>query len=312
MNSFINLSTRTLYVSDNITHTTDREREPDGSESASTLFSRRSVLRGLGVAGVAGPGLTAVSGGAVATGTVIGDFETGLDGWTTSGGNDLARVDRSAESAPVTRGESALAVTSADDPQPAIGKEIQTLDLTETPYLYADVLPESVAGTDSLVTFRFRYYSEVADEVIESPEISVRQRYGIRLVWDTSGLDERVRAAPTQLELAWYPADYPPKTGPRGRGPGFDYQGTTYVDNVRAGDDDERVELGRWRLKRRELRRERGFRANKTVDTLTDTVQEGIVTYTDGTELPYRGEILDDGTLELTIDGERFEFRGGS
>lgn len=268
------------------------------------------MLRGLGAAGIAGPGLAALSGTVAAAGTVIGDFETGLDDWKTSGGNELTRVDRATKPAPITRGESALAVTSDGDPQPAIRKTIQDLNLTETPYLFADVLPDSVEGTDSPITFRFRYHSRGPGGVVESPEISVRQRYGTRLVWDMSDLNEAIRSSPKQIELAWYPEQHPPKTGPRGRGPGFDYRGTTYVDNVRFGDNEERVELGRWRLKRREVRREYGFRTDKTVETLTETVQKGVVTYTDGTELPYRGEILDDGTLELTLDGEVFRFRG--
>ncbi len=47
-----------------------------------------------------------------ASDNILGDFEDGVDGWKTSGGNTLETVSRSDKPAPVTRGKSALAVTS--------------------------------------------------------------------------------------------------------------------------------------------------------------------------------------------------------
>lgn len=278
--------------------------------NTANLFSRRRVLQGIGAMGVAGGALTATTGSAAASGAVLGDFESGFDGWKTDGGNELGTVGKDEEGAPVTRGESALTVTSDGDPQPAIRRSVSDVEFTEKPYLLADVLPGPIEDTDSAVTFRFRYHSRGRGDVEESPTITARQRYGIRLAWDMSEVDDSKLSSPKRLELAWYPEQHPPKTGPRGGGPGFDYRGTTYVDNVRLEASDETVELRRWNLKRREMRREYGFRTDKTVDTLTDSVQTGVVVYPDGTEIEYRGEIRDDGTLELEFDGDTFEFRG--
>ncbi|EMA23275.1 hypothetical protein C442_05906 [Haloarcula amylolytica JCM 13557] len=247
-----------------------------------------------------------------ASDNILGDFEDGVDGWKTSGGNTLETVSHSDKPAPVTRGKSALAVTSDGDPQPAVFTKARGRNslLGDGSFLFADVLPGEVAEADSAVTFRFRLHPRGPHDVVESRPFSVKQRYGAGLAWDLRDIDEDVRAAARRLEVAWYASDDEPPTNSNGRGPGEGYNGTVYLDNIRTGDDPTTYNRRRWLRNRRRLQRENGFRTDVTVDELTDTIQRGQFVYADGTELDYEGRITDDGGLEVTIDGDTFVFGG--
>jgi hypothetical protein len=206
----------------------------------------------------------------------------------------------------VTQGENALEVTIDSDPEPTIQNEsrIRGADLTGHPCLLADVLPTSVEGSDSAVTFRFRYHHTEPGGVEESHEMTVDQGYGGRICWDMNELSDTKLENPDQLEITWYPADHPP-------GSGFDYDGRVFVDNVHLTDDRNRVALTRCFRKRCELKRTHGLKVGSTVQSETDTVQEGVYEYADGTEIPYRVEMVSEDERELEIDGEVFYFQGG-
>lgn len=294
-----------------------------GADSnGSALIDRRRVLAGLaGLGAFAGAPTAAAQQGPPGGGagdsassdeSILGDFEDGLDGWQTTGGNTLDRVSFDEEPAPVTRGSHALEVTADGDPQPAVFTQARGNDslLDDESFLFADVLPGEVADTDSPVTFRFRLQTRGPEDTVESRPFSVSQRYGAGLAWDLRDIDESTLSAARRLEVAWYVGDEPP-TNSNGRGPGEGYSGTVYLDNVQTGDEPRLFNKRSWTRKRRRLQRENGFRTDVTVDELTDTIQRGQFVYADGTELEYEGRIRDDGNLELTIDNETFVFRGG-
>jgi hypothetical protein len=95
---------------------------------------------------------------------VLGDFESGLDGWKTNGGNRLSRVSVEDRPAAVTSGEYALDVTVTGDPYPMIENKsrVKRADFVGHPYLVADVAPSQVSDTASEVTFQFRYHHNAA------------------------------------------------------------------------------------------------------------------------------------------------------
>jgi len=287
---------------------------PVSGSGGPMYMSRRSVLGSIVGAGIAGAAFGGTVGrAAAAESALLGDFEEGLDEWKTNGGNRLGRVSRDEENAPVTQGNHALEVRINGDPQPVIRnqKRIRRSDPASNPYLMADVLPGTIEGTDSPVAFRFRYRSKGPGGIEESPETTVKQRYGARLVWDMSGIADGKLDSPHRLEIAWYPEEHPPKTGPQGRGPGFDYRGRTYFDNVHLTDDRGQVTVTRWTRKLRSLERSYGLRVDSRIDQSTETLQTGAFVYKDGTNVSYRAELLDDGDIRVDINDDSFRFTGG-
>ncbi|MFC6734430.1 LamG-like jellyroll fold domain-containing protein [Haladaptatus sp. DYSN1] len=239
--------------------------------------------------------------------TALGRFEHGLNGWTANSTNQCSRVNGAQQPACVSQGEYALKVSVNSDPEPSIETQQATYraDFVNYPCLLADVLPASVENSESAVTFRFRYHHTDPGGVEESPEMTVAQRLGGRIAWDLSGLSATKLASADKLELVWYPEDHPP-------GSGFDYSGVVYVDNVHLTDNPDDVAVTQMSRKRRALARTYGPCVDTIVQTQTDSLREGTFNHQDGTQVPYRAEILSDESCEVTIDGETFRFHGGS
>lgn len=128
--------------------------------------SRRSVLSGLlaGAAlGVAGGSSAQATTGTDATG--LGDFESGLDGWKTNGGNRLSRIHRSDAELGVRSGSYGMEVTVNGDAHPMIENKtrVADADLVSNPYLACHVLATLVSDTDSDLTFQFRLHHDGGD-----------------------------------------------------------------------------------------------------------------------------------------------------
>ncbi|QIO25365.1 hypothetical protein [Haloarcula sp. JP-L23] len=114
-----------------------------------------------------------------------------------------------------------------------------------------------------------------------------------------SGLSTTKLDNPDRLEIVWYPEDHPP-------GSGFDYNGVVYVDNVYLTDDQNQVTQTRWMRKQKALERTRGLMIDQVVQSETSTTQDGVYRYSDGTEMAYHLEMLQNGNVEETYDGESF------
>jgi len=232
----------------------------------------------------------------------LGSFEYNLDGWSADSGNSLARVSKTDQSACITHGDHALEVTTNGDSEPIINTQrIRSADLSNHPCLLADVLPASVENTDSPVTFRFRYHHTDPGGVEESPEMTVSQKHGGRICWDMSGLSSTKLANPDRLDIAWYPEEHPP-------GSSFDYNGVTYVDNAFLTDDRNQVTHGRWVRKQCDLERAYGLMTDQVIQSESDTAQEGVYQYQDGTEVSYKVEKLQNGDVEESCDGDTFRW----
>jgi len=156
-----------------------------------------------------------------------------------------------------------------------------------------------IQSSDSPVTFRFRYHHTDPSGVEESPQMTIAQNHGGRIAWDMSGLSDAKLASADRLELVWYPEDHPP-------GSGFTYNGQVCVDNVRVTDDHNEVTHARWTRKHRELERTHGLRTDQIIQSQSSTTQQGVYEYRDGTQISYQLDMLQNGNVQETCDGETF------
>lgn len=255
--------------------------------------------------------------------TLLGNFETGLDGWRTNGENELSRISREDVPRGVVSGEHALAVEVHGDEVPTIENEDRATqaDFANNPYLQLHVLAVDTE-TDSTLAFRFRLYhgeicgdgsggggsSESGDaNVEESGEIVVPQLYPRRIQWDMTGLSDEVLATANRLEIVWRPADgEPPDDQSRTDAGEVGIRGLVVFDDVRLSGSEPISDAERLQRKKMDLRREHGMIADRVIEEQTETVERGTIEYADGFTVRYTYEALDGGGYEYTIDGETF------
>lgn len=195
-------------------------------------------------------GTASASTSAIADGpTVLGDFESGLDGWHTNSASVVERVSKGDHPDAISSGERGLQVHANGDAVPMIRNtdRVSNADFVERPNLSVRVTPGNVVDLDSTVTlvFRFhhaesasppwageeeckryypRYTSEEMEVAIDEPTV---------LIWDMSFIGETQRAHPERLDVFWYPTEEPPREDPRGETPGYDYDGAVVFDDIR-------------------------------------------------------------------------------
>ncbi len=233
--------------------------------------------------------------------SLLGEFEGGLDGWSSDSSVQFSRMSVDEQPAAVTQGNDVLKVRIDSDPEPAIRNEeyIQQADLTSTPYLVADVLPASVENSDSPVKFRFEYHYSNPGGIEHSPTMNVDQRYGGRLGWDMSGLSTTKLNSPKRLEIVWYPTDHPPSKS-------FDYNGVVYVDNIRLTRERNLVTNARWARKQRDMERAYGPMTDQVITSQNATRQDGYYEFSNGGTVAYYAEVLQNGNIRETCDGDTF------
>lgn len=306
-----------------------------GADDDRTTTKRRAILKlaalggGLGmvssdvVAGQAGGSSAGPSSGDP---SVLGDFEAGLDGWKTNGGNRLSRVTSDEVPAGVRSGEHALAVEVNGDLFPMIEnkKRVKAADFTDEPYLGMYVLAVA-EETDSDLVFRFRlHYAPSGGKgsagkgrgknvnVEESEPIVVPQLRSRKVQWDMTGLSEDVLANAKRLEIVWYLADHEPTGSHRGKAKGgFDYRGLVVFDDVRMAASEPVSESQKSLQKRMDLHRAHGMIVERVFEEQTETLERGQLTYADGFTTTYAFEVLSEDRFEYTIDGETFLIGGG-
>jgi F0F1-type ATP synthase membrane subunit c/vacuolar-type H+-ATPase subunit K len=309
-----------------------------GSVDDRASTKRRAILKLAALGGGLGmvsPGVVAgQSGGSSAEPSsgdpsVLGDFETGLDGWKTNGGNRLSRVTSDEVPAGVRRGEHALAVEVNGDLFPMIENEkrVKDADFTNDPYLGMHVLAVA-EETDSDLVFRFRlHYTPAGGDdsagkkkgkrggsrgskdvnVEESDPIVVPQLRSRMVQWDMTDLSTDALANANRLEIVWYLADHEPAGGHRGKAKGgFDYRGLVAFDDIRTAASEPVSEALKSHQKRMDLHRDHGMIVERVFQEQTETLERGQLTYADGFTTTYAFEILSEDRFEYTIDGETF------
>lgn len=260
----------------------------------------------------------------------LGGFSDGLDGWTTTGGTNLARVGEDEMPAAVRVGTHALGVEVDRDLHPMIENErrVKEADLVNHPYLLAHVLGYAEeSDSDMIFKFRLHHTHAPADGrdgggrgggggkdvlVAESAQQTVAQLHPQYVRWDLSTLDEGVRRTANRLEIVWYLEEHPPDDDHRGRARGdFDYRGLVAVDDVRLSDDVGGEEARASQEKQMSLHREHGMVVERTFEERTEDRERGTLVFVDGTEVPYSFEVLDGDRFRYAIDGETFLLGGG-
>lgn len=135
--------------------------------------------------------------------------------------------------------------------------------------------------------------------------MTVEQTGGGVLAWDLSELSQSKLESSDRIEISWYPTDHPPSSG-------FDYNGRVLVDNVRLTNALNELTEGAFFQKHRELELAYGVRTDQVIQSETDTTQDGVYKYYDGTEVSYQLKKLQDGDIEETVDGDTFRWTRGS
>lgn len=263
----------------------------------------------------------------------LGDFEDGLDGWKTNGGNKLTQVTEEDIPAGVVTGQHALAIEVRGDAFPMIEnkKRVKNADFQSYPHLKMHIITHA-KQTDSDIVLQFRLHHGPSkgkgkqgspgkkkvgnsprskDVNVEESELkTVPQLRPQEVQWDMNELPSRALKTAKRLEITWYLEDHEPRTGHRGRNiGGFDYQGLMVIDNIQLFDSPPYTPAQKLRRKRLELHREHGMIVDRTFEELSKDFERGTFVYVDGTEIQYEYELLDNG-FRTTIDGEVFELEG--
>lgn len=306
------------------------EDKPPGTRR----IRRRGVLAGLAGVGVAATGLLPSRARGESETALLGDFESGLDGWRTVGESLLDTVSAAEYPGAVTRGRRGLQVTAAGDLLPTIWNEqrVRSADFAGHPYFVADVTPGLFAGTDSPLTFELRYvHGDVPLEatvgevglgalpgVHESEAITVPPLAPSRLYWDMSDLPDAALSNPRRLEVLWYPADAAPEASDGsldvdlgGLLSGVDSLGSVVFDDLRLSDRVETVSTARLSNAWRDLQLEHGAYLETVVASRTASREEGAFVFADGASVPYAFEVLGEGSFRYEVDGEVVASGGG-
>lgn len=306
-------------------------------------MDRRSLLQYTAAAGGLGmlPAETAAKGRSKRPGhnsssshsAVLGDFEDGLDGWTTNGGNELEQITEDDVPVGVTSGAHALAVEINGDAYPMIEntRRVRRADFTKHPHLGVHVVAVA-ESTDADLQFQFRLHHSAESgnppnangsnsggssrskdvNVAESEWKSVSQLRPQELQWNMSGLPTDVRKTAKRLEIVWYLEGHKPDGGHRGRSEdGFEYNGFVFFDEIRLYESQPISDADQSLQVERNLHRDHGMIAEREFEMVREGLERGTLVFVDGTEVEYEFEVVDDDQFKHTIDGETFKIGGG-
>lgn len=267
----------------------------------------------------------------------LGDFETGMDGWTTNGGNKQRRITDDQIPAGVVNGRHGLVVEVTGDLFPMIENQrrVKNANFQDNPYLRMHVLTQA-QETDSDLVFQFRLHhtsnggkkrgsggskkrskghstSGSKDVNVEESALTTVPQFTPREIqWDMSDLSSDVLSTAKRLEIVWHLEDHEPQRGHRGRSNGdFDYRGIVAFDDIRLSESTQVGETKKYRDRKKDLHREHGMIVDRTIEEQSEGLEQGTYVFSDGTEIPYEFRLLDDGRYRQTLDGDVYELGGG-
>ena len=208
---------------------------------------------------------------------------------------------------------------------------IRSVDLQESPYLLADVTAEIPSGTESAISFQFRLNHAAASgngkghrkrkknprskqkpvKTATSDVMTVSPLIADTLYWDMSDLPDELLMDAKSLDITWYPEQHPPRRGPHGRGPGFDYRGRVFLDFIRVTNTVTNFATIAIGTKRRRLRLEHGPMDEVVIDERTMDSESGDFVYQDGARIPFLAERRASDKYLFTFDETAFRLGGG-
>jgi len=273
-------------------------------------------------------------------GDVIGlcEFEKGVDGWQ---GADLVSVERvrGADRPGAVTSDSAALRFDADGVTTATitnERGARDADWIGHPYLTATVTAGDLVGTDAPIHASFRLVHDShragrgrsstsspprnrahtgrgrADRSREasltSETFSVPQGQPVRLYWDLSGVDERVRDSVVRLELVCERADQPSSEGPYGRGGGI--RGSITLEGVALSDSPDVIAAAKLQTHWQRLLAKYGDHVETVPEVKKPSVESGRFVFEDG-ETEYDFEILDDDGHVFRLASTTYRFEDG-
>jgi len=268
----------------------------------------------------------------------LGEFHRGTGGWR---GGDLVSVERIREPArpgAVSSDSAALRFDIDGATAAAITNKqrARDADWVGHPYLTATVTPSNLAGTDAPVYAFFRLVhdghnagkgrysgsptprtrahtgrgraSRPRDASLTSETFSVPQGQPVRLYWDLSDVDERIRDSVVRLELVCERADQPSSEGPHGRNGGI--RGSITLDDVALSDSPDVIAAAKLQTHWQGLLAKYGDHVETVPEVKKTSVESGRFIFDDG-DIEYGFEIGDDGTHVFTLGSTAYRFEDG-
>lgn len=277
-------------------------------------------------------------------GVSLGSFETDLEGWKTTGGNELSLVSEEDVPTGVVTGSNGLEIRINGDMYPMIEntERVQEADFLANPYLSFHVVGNAhETGSDLVFQILLRHtqgggnpgnggpgngnggsngkgnvgrgsLGNKSQNVTESELFVVPQYTPRRIEWDMTGLPDQALETANRVEIIWYLEDYEPDGGHRGRYNGeFEYEGKMVIDDIRLTDSQQVDDARREKAKRRTLHRRHGMIVDVEIEERSEGHEHGTLVFVDGTEVSFEYERLDDDRERMTLDGEHFEYKLG-
>jgi len=268
----------------------------------------------------------------------LGEFQRGTGGWC--GGNlvSVERIRDPARPGAVSSDSAALRFDVDGATAATITNEqrARDADWVGHPYLTATVTPGNLAGTDAPVHAYFRLVHDGhnggkrrssgssahqtrahtgrgrADRSryasLTSETFSVPQGQPVRLYWDLSGVDERVRDSVVRLELVCERADQPSSDGPYGRSGGI--RGSITLDGVALSDSPDVIAAAKLQTHWQRLLAKYGGHIETVPEVKKTSVESGRFIFEDG-DIEYDFESGDDGTHVFTLESTAYRFEDG-
>lgn len=303
---------------------------------------RRTVLKSLAAAStLLSSGIAAGDGDG--SSVSLGDFESGLNGWTTDGGVELSRVSSREYGGVVEHGDYALRVDPRGDAAPMITNQrrTQAVDLVKRPYLLANVVAEPASDEFRDLKFRFRLWHSRAGghsedsskgggnsggsrgsrgnggggsgsnaPVETSDPLSVTPLLTETLYWDLSQFSETARRNATRLEVFWHRSGEQPTNGPRGRDRGT-APGSVFLDRVRVVENPTRLSSNALDAHGRKLRLRHGPVTDLVLEETSADSESGHFVFSDGATVDVRVKRVGQGQFELTLGETTYKLGGG-
>jgi hypothetical protein len=270
----------------------------------------------------------------------LGEFESRSDGWRAGDRVTLDRFRSGDRTGVVTDDSVALRldVDGAVSASISNDRQVRDADWADHPFLTATITPGDLAGTDAPIHASFRLVHAAGQagrgqpagspspqtrahtgrgrsgrsrhSRLTSETFGVPQNQPVRLYWDLSDVDERVRESVVRLDVVCERADQPASEDPYGRGATSGTRGTIVLDDVTLSDSPDVVTAAKLQTHWQQLLATHGSHTETVPEVKKTSVESGRFGFEDGA-VAYTFEIRDDGTHLFTLGTTTYRFEDG-
>jgi hypothetical protein len=270
----------------------------------------------------------------------LGEFESRSDSWRAGGRVTLDRFRGTDRTGVVTDDSTALWLTvdGAMSARVSNDRRVREADWVGHPFLTATITPGDLDGTDASIhgffrlvhtagqTGRGRPSGSLSPQTrahtgrgrggrsryshLTSETFSVPQNQPVRLYWDLSDVDERIRESVIRLEVVCERADQPVSEDPYGRGAANGIRGSIVLDDVTLSDSPDVVTAAKLQTHWQQLLATYGSHTETVPAVKKTSVESGRFGFEDG-DVEYSFEIRDDGTHMFALGTTTYRFEDG-